>query len=137
MEGEAVIEGLAFDITAQKRAEQALRESEQRYRGVVEDTPVLICRFLPGGEITFVNEAYCRYFEKTAEELVGSNFLTLIPEKDRETVMRNINSLTVDSPTQSHDHRVVTPEGTTRWQRWTNRALFDKEGNVSGLSGYR
>jgi len=130
VEGEDVIEGLAFDITAQKRAEQALRESEQRYRGIVEDTPVLICRFLPGGEITFVNEAYCRYFEKTAEELVGSTFLTLIPEKDREIVMRNINFLTVDSPTQSHDHRVVTPEGMTRWQRWTNRALFDKEGNT-------
>ena len=130
VDGDAVIEGLAFDITTQKHAEQALRESEQRYRGVVEDTPVLICRFLPGGEIIFVNEAYCRYFAKTAEELVGSNFLTLIPEKDREIVMRNINALTVDSPTQSHDHRVVTPEGTARWQRWTNRALFDKEGNI-------
>ncbi len=130
VEGEVVIEGLAFDITAQERAEQALRESEQRYRGVVEDTPLLICRFLPGGEITFVNEAYCRYFEKTAEELVGSIFLTWIPEKDREIVVRNIHSLTVDSPTQSHDHRVFTPEGTTRWQRWTNRALFDTEGNV-------
>ncbi len=131
VDGEVVIEGLAFDITAEKRAEQALLESEQRYRGVVEDTPVLICRFLPGGEITFVNEAYCRYFGKTAQELVGTTFLTLIPENDREIVMRNINSLTVDSPSLSHEHRVVTPEATTRWQRWTNRALFDTEGKVA------
>ena len=130
LEGEAIIEGLAFDITTQKDAEQALRESEQRYRGIVEDTHALICRFLPDGEIIFVNEAYCLYFEKTAEELVGSKFLTLIPEIDQEIVMRNINVLTVDSPTQSHDHRVITPQGMTRWQRWTNRALFDKEGNV-------
>jgi diguanylate cyclase (GGDEF)-like protein/PAS domain S-box-containing protein len=128
VEGEIFIEGLAFDITAEKSAEQALRESEQRYRGVVEDTPVLICRYLPEGEIEFVNEAYCRYFGKTAEELVGSNFLTLIPEEDREIVMRNINALTVDSPTQSHDHRVVSSEGAIRWQRWTNRAMFDGEG---------
>ncbi|MGB5438792.1 MAG: EAL domain-containing protein [Gammaproteobacteria bacterium] len=128
VDGSAVIEGVAFDITAQKNAETALRESEQRYRGVVEDTPVLICRFLPDGEIIFVNEAYCCYFEKTAEELVGYNFLTLIPEEDREIVMRNINELTVDSPTHSHDHRVVSPQGMTRWMHWTNRALFDKQG---------
>ncbi len=130
VDGEAVIEGLAFDITTQKHAEEALRESEQRYRGVVEDTPVLICSFLPGGEIVFVNEAYCQYFNKTAEELTGSNFLAVIPENDREIVMRNINTLTVDSPTQSHDHRVVMPDGTTRWQHWTNRALFDEQGNT-------
>ena len=40
-----------------KRAEEALQESEGRYRAVVEDMPVLICSFLPGGEITFVNKA--------------------------------------------------------------------------------
>ncbi len=40
-----------------KRAEEALQESEGRYRAVVEDMPVLICSFLPGGKITFVNKA--------------------------------------------------------------------------------
>jgi diguanylate cyclase (GGDEF)-like protein/PAS domain S-box-containing protein len=130
VEGDVAIEGIAFDITVQKSMEESLRESEQRYRGVVEDTPVLICRFLPGGEITFVNKAYCQYFEKTAEELVGSNFLTLIPDKDRKNVMRNINALTINASTQSHDHRVVTREGIIRWQRWTNRALFDHEGHA-------
>ncbi|MCP4408850.1 MAG: EAL domain-containing protein [Gammaproteobacteria bacterium] len=112
------------------RLNQRLRESEQCYRGVVEDTPVLICRFLPGGEITFVNEAYCQYFEKTSEELIGNTFLTLIPEIDQKIVTSNIDSLTVDSPTQSYEHRVVTTMGTTRWQRWTNRALFDKQGKI-------
>jgi len=129
VEDEAVIEGIAFDVTNQIRSEHVLQESEQRYRGVVEDTPVLICRFFPGGEITFVNQAYCRYFESTTEELVGRNFLTLIPEEEREVVIRNINSLTVNSPSQSHDHRVIAPDGKTRWQRWTNRALFTKEGH--------
>jgi len=107
-----------------------LRESEERYRAIAEDTPVLVCRFLPGGEITYVNNAYCRYFEKALEELVGSSFLLRIPEADRETVLANISALTVESPTQSHEHPVIAPDGEICWQRWTNRALFDAEGKA-------
>ncbi len=118
------------DITERKKAEEVLLESEERYRAVAEDAPVLICRFLHGGEITYVNNAYCRYFEKTVEELVGSSFLSLIPEADREAVMANISALTVESPTQSHEHQVIGPDGEIRWQRWTNRALFDVQGKA-------
>jgi PAS domain S-box-containing protein len=121
---------ITTDITGQREAEEALRESEERYRGVVEDTPGLICCFVPGGEITFANKAYCEYFAKTLDELIGANFLSLIPEEDRETVMVNISALTVDSPTQSHEHQVIAPTGDIRWQHWTNRALFDAQGKV-------
>jgi len=113
-----------------KRAEKALQESENRYHRVVEDSPGLICSFLPDGEITFVNKAYCEYFDKTFEELIGSNFLSLIPEVDQQAVMANISALTVESPTQSHEHQVITPGGDIRWQRWTNRALFDAQGKA-------
>ncbi len=112
------------------RRTKDLQESEERYRGVVEDTPVLICRFLPDGEITFVNKTYCKHFAKAPEELIGSNFLSSIPEIDRETVMANISALTVESPTQSHEHRVIVPDSDMQWQRWTNRALFDVQGRA-------
>ena len=107
-----------------------LHESEERYRAIAEDMPVLICRFLPGGEMTYVNEAYCNCFGKTSEELVGRTFLSLIPEENREAVMAGIAALTVESPTQSHEHPVIAPDGETRWQRWTNRALFDARGKA-------
>ena len=48
-----------------QRSLQALRESEARYRAIVEDYHTeLICRFKPNGALTFVNEVYCRYFER-------------------------------------------------------------------------
>lgn len=99
-------------------------------QSVTVDTAVFIIRFLPGGKITYVNDAYCRFFAKKSEDLVGSSFLTLIPEADKAAVMANIGALTVDSPMQSHDHRVIAPNGEISWHRWTNHALFDSEGNA-------
>ncbi len=111
-----------------ERAADALRVGEERYRTLAEETPVLICRYLPGGEITYVNEAYCRYFGKTPEELVGSSFFLLIPESDRETVKASISTMTVESPNWSQEHRVISSNGEIRWQRWTDRAQFDANG---------
>jgi len=113
-----------------KQRTRELHESENRYRVIAEDMPVLICRFLPGGEITYVNNAYCRYFDKTSEALVGSSFLSLIPGEDREMIMAGISALTVESPLQSHEHKVLALDGETHWQRWTNRALFDDRGEI-------
>lgn len=121
---------LERDSHIHKRAEKALKESEKRYREVVEELPALVCNFLPGGKITFVNSAYCEYFNKTHNQLLGNSFLSLIPKSDQKTVMDNISNLTAESPTKSHDHPVIAPDGEIRWQRWTNRALFGRHGKV-------
>ena len=44
--------------------------------------------------------------------------------------MANIEALTVESSIQTHEHRVIASDGEIRWQRWTNRALFDTRGKV-------
>jgi PAS domain S-box-containing protein len=95
-----------------------------KYKGIVNELPVLICCFLPDGEITFINDTYCKYFGKTHDDLVGSSFLSMIPDADQKFVMGNISALTVNSPKQSHVHSVIKPNGDIGWQRWTNRAFF-------------
>jgi PAS domain S-box-containing protein len=123
-------DGLVGDIHARKRVEEALRKSEARYRSVVEDQTELICRFLPDGILTFVNEAYCQYFGKKPEELIGHSFMQLIPEEDQETVRKQFTSLSPETPVVSYEHRVVTPEGQIRWQHWADRAIFDEQGRL-------
>jgi PAS domain S-box-containing protein len=115
-----------------KRSEKTMQATLDRYRSVVDFIPTLICSSRPGGEISFVNKAYCNYFGKPLKQLVGSNFLSLIPEAGREAVMNNISALTVESPIQSHEHLVIDRNGHIRWQRWTNRAIFDDRGKVVG-----
>ncbi len=118
------------DITDRKRAEGVLRQSEARYRAIIEDQTELICRFLPDGTLTFVNEAYCRYFGREQEDLIGRSFIPLIPEEDRFRVKTHLTSLTPETPVATHEHRVIGRRGEIRWQQWTNRLVHDEEGRL-------
>ena len=122
--------GTVHDITDSKRAEEALRESEERYRTVVEEQTELVCCFLPDLTLTFVNDAYCRYFGEGAEELVGGSFLKHIPEEDRVHYEGGSFRLSEENPARTVEHRVLTPDAGVCWQQWTIRAIFDAEGNI-------
>lgn len=121
---------LQQEITEHREADEALRDSEVRYRSVVEDMPALICRFRPDGTLTFVNEHYCRYFKKSRRQLIGHNFFQFIPEEDRQKVRDHYSSLTEEQPSVTYEHSVVDADGATRWQRWTDRAIFDAQGTA-------
>ncbi|OGI38132.1 MAG: hypothetical protein A2140_09485, partial [Candidatus Muproteobacteria bacterium RBG_16_62_13] len=115
-------------ITACAAAGETLRESEARYRAVVEDQTELICRFTPDGTLTFVNPAYGRYFGATPSALVGKNWLEFLPPEERDSVRGRFQSLTPANPIITHQHRAVLSSGEVRWQEWTDRALFDERG---------
>jgi PAS domain S-box-containing protein len=123
-------QGIIRDVTERKRAERALQESEARYRAIVEDQTELICRFLPDGKLTFVNDAYCKYFEKKQEDLIGHTFMPLIPEEDHEKLKDHFASLNPKNPVATHEHRVIGSHGEIRWQQWTNRMVLDEEGQL-------
>jgi PAS domain S-box-containing protein len=106
---------------------EALQQSEARYRGIVEDQTELICRFLPDGTLTFVNQAYCRYFGRPREALVGQTFMPFIPAEDQELVAKMSATLSQEKPVINYEHRVILPDGTIRWQHWTDRILFDEQ----------
>lgn len=115
---------------SKKRSEEALRESEERYRNVVEDQTELICRFAADGRVIFTNDAYCRYFGIPCEEIVGSRFRPEIHPNDVAAVKHLISSLSPDNPHGSIDQRTIMPDGRILWQRWDTRAIFNENGSI-------
>lgn len=117
-------------VEEKRRAEEALRKSEARYRAIVEDQTELICRFLPDGALTFVNEAYCRYFGKKPEELIGHTFMPFVSDKDQKIVRKQLTSLSPENPVVTYEYRVVAPNEEIRWQQQSDRAIFDEQGRI-------
>ncbi len=106
------------DSTARKHAEEALRRSEERYRGVIESQTELIYRWLPDSTVTFANDAYCRYIGVRSEDLIGHRYAPpTVPPEDRAIVQQGLASLRPDRPVSTVEHRVIMPGGEIRWQQ--------------------
>jgi PAS domain S-box-containing protein len=101
----------------------ALSLSEQRYGGMLEDQTETICRFKADGEILYVNDAFCRFFSKTADALIGTSWQPIVIEEDLEQVHAKLNTLSSLNPVVNIENRVVTANGEIRWGQFINRAL--------------
>lgn len=122
--------GCGRDVTKEKEIEGSLRRSEARYRAIVEDQTELISRFSPDGTLRFVNDAYCRYYGETREELVGRSFWHHMPEDDQKRLRVFLDSFDVGNRVSTIEHRVLDSRGKVRWLQWTDRAFFDEAGRI-------
>ena len=114
-----------------QRSLQALRESEARYRAIVEDYQTeLICRFKPNGALTFVNEVYCRYFNQPRDELIGMNFLYFVPEAERPKIIQHLASFGPHKHVATLEHRVTLANQEIRWLLRTDRAILDAQDEI-------
>jgi len=126
----ALVLSLKGMIQQLKHSESKLRESEERYRGVVESQSEFITRFRPDGTITFANEAYCRYFGLPDCDITGKRFIPAIPDEERKRLDEGFRNLTPENPELSIEHRIILANGESRWHQWNDRAIFSPEGNV-------
>jgi PAS domain S-box-containing protein len=124
----AANELLKQEITERKRVMEALRKSEERYHSVVEDQTELICRFKPDGKLTFVNNAYCRYFGKETNELLGRQFIPHVLGENRSDVERFLAAIGAKNGVESQEHSIVGADGEIRWQQWSIRPVCDEQG---------
>ncbi len=105
-------------------------DTVSRYRSIIEDQTDLICRFRPNGVITFVNHAYARSVGKNPGALIGQDVFQFVPPDELPAIAFHVASLNAARPEQTYERRLQLPDGSTRWQQWTERAMFDSYGNV-------
>lgn len=122
-------QGIVRDITRRKSMLEALKASEQRYRGLIESQQDLIVRVDLEGRFTFVNNAYCRMFGKTEEELLGMLFMPLVHEDDIQPTIEAMKRLYSPPYRIRVEQRAMTVNG-WRWLDWEDCAILDDDGKI-------
>ncbi len=123
--------GTCIDITEKRDIQEDLVLSEQRYRKVVDNQIEFVCHFKPDTTLTFVNEAYCKYFKRKREDLIGQSFLALLPEGTRRLVREQIAALIIDPQTVQYEREILLQDGSKAWQLWRDHPILDNHGNVT------
>jgi len=111
---------LGKSVETINRQKLELKKNEQQLRDIIENQSELICRYLPDGTVTFVNQACSNFFTKT-----GGNAST-----ERAPGFATQLQLTQSQPVSSYETKVVLPTGESRWYNWIVRGFFDGRGNI-------
>jgi PAS domain S-box-containing protein len=125
------------DITEQKKADEALRDSEEKYRELVQHANSIILRFDIQGRITFFNEFAQSFFGYTEKEILHQNIIgTILPET--ESSGRDLKAMFEDmvrNPLRyvHNENENIKRSDERVWIAWTNKAILGHDGNLSEI----
>lgn len=125
------------DITERKRVEEQLRESERKYRELVENANSIILRWGHDGRVTYLNEFGQHFFGYTEAEIYGRHVIgTIVPET--ESGGRSLNDLMEKicaNPAvfEQNVNENMLRNGERVWVAWTNKIVLDQQGKVAEI----
>ena len=126
--------GISVDISDRKKIEDALRESEERYRMLIENQTDLVVKVDMEGRFLFVSPNYCKTFGKKEDELLGKSFLPLVHPEDREHTEREMEKIYIPPYSCYLEQRALTVDG-WKWFAWSDTAILNDQGKVIEIIG--
>jgi len=117
-----------------RKSEGALRESEEKYRLLIENQTDMVVKVDIEGKFQFISPSYCEMFGKVNEELLGKKFMPFVHEDDRETTAKAMEALYYPPHKVSIEQRAMTKDG-WKWLSWMDTAVLDENKNVVAIIG--
>ncbi|MFZ1037872.1 MAG: PAS domain S-box protein [Smithella sp.] len=125
-----------LDITGNKRAEEALRLHEERYRSVLKDIQEGYFEVDLSGNFTFFNDSLRRFFDSTEEELMGMNNRQYTDKENAKKLFQAFNKVyNTGEPTEGFDWQIVRKDGTKRHVEASVSLQKDSSGKPIGFRG--
>ena len=134
--GRRAVMGSFMDINERKYLEEALSQSEERYRSILEQMQDSYSEMDLAGNYTFSNASNCRELGYTMEELIGMNFRKIVPQNEVDRIFAVYNEIyRTGTPRKSFEHKVVTKNGEVRCAETAISLLVDRQGKITGFRG--
>ncbi len=121
---------LQDEISHGKTLEENLRESEQKYRDLIEHQDEIVCRFDPDFAVTFVNAAALKFLRMEEGELTGKKWILLVPKFQRRRAEDDFEQLKKDPKPDQYQMPIMSSDGAVRWFDWRITPVRDAKGRV-------
>lgn len=131
-----IIVALHTDVSVRKETEQALRESKERYKSLVESTDDLITRVDNEGRLLYVNSSAFKYWGVPPEECLGQTAFNFIYRDDLERTMDHFHVwLESKNDCTTFENRQLHASGETTRMQWMVTVVRNGSGDVIELNG--
>ena len=129
-------DSVIVDITQRKRAEEALRESEEKYRTILENIEDGYYDVDVKGNFTFFNDSICRILGYSQEEMIGMNNRQYTDKENAKKIFKTFNEVyRTGKPSKEFDYQVIRKDGTKRYMEVSISLQKDSSGNPIGFQG--
>lgn len=130
-EGEFIgILGVSRNISRRKRVEEALRESEEKHRLILDDSSDPIFTFYPDGQYRYVNKAFADGVGRKLEEIIGMKIWDVFPKDEADKRFAAVKWVFENGEENVLEVRVPRPDG-DRWYLTTVKPILNATGQVT------
>ena len=134
--GKQLLYSVIHDITERKEAEEALRQSEEKYRTILGSIEEGYCEVDLAGNFTFFNDSMCRIFGYPKEELMGMNNRQYTDRENAKRLFQAFNQVyRTGEPGRGFDYEIIRKDGTKRYIETSVSLRKDASGNPIGFRG--
>jgi len=128
--------GIGEDITERKKMDEALQESEEKYRTILENIEDGYYEVDIAGNISFINDSLCKILGYPRDEIIGINNRKYMDEENARRVYQDFNRVyKTGGPTRIFDFEIIRKDTTKRYVEISVSLMKDAEGTPAGFRG--
>lgn len=129
------LRGIARDVTERKLLEEKIRQSEERYRTIIEEMEEWYFETDLAGTITFCNDILAEGLGYSHDEMTGTSFRNLVKQEDAGTIYKIFRQVyETGEPARNFPYKLVRPTGGITF---TEFSIFPRRSEDGGISGFR
>ncbi len=111
-------------------SERSQKRPDELYDSLVNHPDLLICRWLEDTTLTFVNDAYAKFYGYKKEDLLGSKWIGFLSDHISTEVQKDIRLSREEGGVIQREDPQKASDGTIHWLRWYNQPIFDESGEI-------